>query len=145
MGTTLITSSGKAASPGDAADELQITTDYLPSGLVGRAYTVQLGALGGIAARSYTWNVAGGGLPEGLALNEGGLIGGKPTQTQKVDFDVTVTDGVGASATRPFQIVVTEEGKGQSASSAAADIEDSPLIRAAEARAVAAKEQGGYR
>jgi len=57
---------------------LVITTASLADGQVGVAYSATLAASGGTAP--YTWSVAGGTLPAGLALNHStGAISGTPT------------------------------------------------------------------
>jgi hypothetical protein len=67
--------SGKSTPP---PPPLVITTATLTDGQVGVSYTATLAASGGTAP--YTWSVAGGTLPAGLALNAStGAISGTPT------------------------------------------------------------------
>ncbi len=57
---------------------LTITTPFLPNGTVGTSYSQALAATGGTTP--YTWALASGTLPVGLALNSStGLITGIPT------------------------------------------------------------------
>ena len=70
---------------------LTITTTSLPSSQLGVAYSQTLAATGG--ATPYTWSLASGTLPTGLALNAStGVISGTPTTPQTSNFTVKVTD-----------------------------------------------------
>src|SRR5207248_4024236 len=60
------------------AAPLIITTQGLPSGVIGQPYQAALNASGGI--QPYTWTYTGGALPPGLSLN-GNFITGIPTGT----------------------------------------------------------------
>src|SRR5439155_19110795 len=82
---------------------LNVTTGSLPAGTVGVAYSQALAATGGTGG--YTWSVASGSLPPGLALNPSGTIGGTPTAAAtNTGFTVQVKDSSGATATRNFAI-----------------------------------------
>jgi len=75
-----------------AAGPLTITTASLPAGAVGVAYSATLAASGGTPP--YTWAIATGSLPSGLALNaNSGVISGSPTATGTSSFTVRVTAG----------------------------------------------------
>ena len=65
------------------------TEPQLPGGLWGYAYTTVLKAACG--AGTYTWTV-GAPVP-GLALSQGGVLSGWPTDTGTYAFQVSVTDG----------------------------------------------------
>ena len=69
---------------------LAITTASLPNGTVSTTYTAALAASGGTAP--YTWSLASGALPTGLALNSAGGIAGTPTATGTSSFTVGATD-----------------------------------------------------
>ncbi len=56
---------------------LQLTTETLPSGTVGSAYSSALAASGGVAP--FTWSLASGTLPDGLTLSASGSISGTPS------------------------------------------------------------------
>jgi hypothetical protein len=70
---------------------LEVTTQSLPPGAVGRPYQAQLTARGG--AKPYTWSLPFAELPPGLSLNPAtGLIKGTPTRAANYSFTVRVTD-----------------------------------------------------
>src|SRR5262245_8925494 len=85
------TSATAALSLTIAAPGLAITTNSLPNGQQGVAYSQTLAATGGITP--YTWSITVGSLPAGLALNAStGAITGTPTATGTSNFTVQVTD-----------------------------------------------------
>jgi len=70
---------------------LIITTANLPDGVEGTAYNVTVVASGGTLP--YTWSIASGRLPEGLAIDAAsGAIWGTPTKKGNYDFTVQVSD-----------------------------------------------------
>ncbi len=69
---------------------LQLTTATLNGGTAGTAYTATLTASGGTSP--YTWSVASGALPAGLALSTGGTISGTPTASGSSSFTIAVKD-----------------------------------------------------
>jgi Putative Ig domain len=73
-----------------ATNPVQITTAALPGGLVSTNYLATLSASGGTAP--YSWAVASGSLPAGLAISAAGQISGTPTQSGTVSFTVQVGD-----------------------------------------------------
>jgi hypothetical protein len=84
---------------------LTITTDSLPGGTAGSAYSQAFAATGGIPP--YTWSVAPATLPSGLALSASGVLSGAPTQGGTSNFTVRVTDASGAFTTKIFTLTVT--------------------------------------
>lgn len=84
-----------------------IDTGTLLAGATGANYSYQLRGTGGTTP--YTWAVASGALPIGLALNPTtGLITGKPTVPGTYDFVIKITDATSAFAlSDPLRIVVT--------------------------------------
>jgi PKD repeat protein len=95
-GTASLTVSPQAA--------VSITTTALPGGTQGAAYSTTLAASGGTPP--YTWSLASGTLPPGLALGaSSGVISGTPTATGTYSFTVQVAAGA-QTATKALSIVV---------------------------------------
>ncbi len=92
-------------------EPLAITTGSLPQGRAGDAYSQTLSAQGGRAP--YTWAVAQGSLPAGLALDAGtGTISGTPTTAGTSTFTIAVTDSLGTQATKAFSITIAQKSSG---------------------------------
>ena len=87
-----------------------ITTQTLPNGGIGTAYSASVAA-NGIAP--YTFAVASGTLPPGLSLNPlTGQITGTPTTAGTYSFTVETTDSrvvgeVGRTATQPYTVTIS--------------------------------------
>lgn len=81
-----------------------ITTESLPSGTVGTAYTATLAATGG--APPYTWNVDGD-LPPGLQLS-GNTISGEPTASGTWTFTLTVTDANSQEDSQELSVTIED-------------------------------------
>ena len=82
-----------------------ITTDALPGGTIGAAYSQRLFANG---TEPITWRVAAGELPKGLNLNEAtGVISGTPTAVGTATFTVKAENSVG-SATKELSITIAK-------------------------------------
>lgn len=77
------------------------TTPSFPGGYVGTAYSSTIAVTGGIAP--YTWTVASGALPNGLALSNANTptvtISGTPSAVGTFTFTIQVTDSAGVSYT----------------------------------------------
>jgi hypothetical protein len=71
-------------------DELKISTTTLPTGYINKTYSSQMTATGG--KLPYTWSIVSGSLPDGLDMDETGLVSGIPTTIQTANFFVRVTD-----------------------------------------------------
>ena len=85
---------------------LAVSTDpQLPGGLWGYSYNTVLNAACG--AGTYTWAVTSGAPVPGLALSQGGVLSGWPTDTGTYAFQVSVTDGT-QSAGRGMTLHVLE-------------------------------------
>lgn len=92
---------GAPASPAGPAIS---TSPQLPAGTLGIAYSQMLAATGG--APPYTWSLAAGTLPAGLALTPDGTISGTPSTAGTYQFTVQVTDSTSASATLAVTLLI---------------------------------------
>jgi streptogramin lyase len=88
-------------------EPLEIVTDYLYNGMVGRAYNQQIEITGGTPV--LTWSIVSGDLPPGLTLNQDGTITGTPTARGKYQFTVQVIDGKAQSETAQLQIIIESD------------------------------------
>lgn len=88
------------------AAPLSVTTASLPGGTVGVPYSQTLAAGGGLAP--YTWSLAAGSLPTGLALSAAGTIGGTPGGPGSWSFTVRTADSGSPqrTATRALSIAI---------------------------------------
>ncbi len=84
-------------SPAPSPAPLSIATTSLPGSTVGIAYSVTLTASGGTTP--YSWTVASGQIPPGLALSSSGTIQGTPTTAGQFTFTVQVKDSTAAPQT----------------------------------------------
>ena len=98
--------SAKAAQTITVYAPLTITTTSLTTGIVNSVYNTTIAAKGGLAP--YNWAISSGSLPAGLTIDPAtGAILGTPTTAGKSVISVTVTDGIGLTATRQFTLQVT--------------------------------------
>lgn len=94
-------------------EPLAISTDSLPSGVVGTPYSAAVRTTGAVLPVSWTLQ-RGSRLPDGLALQSSPspdarvVIGGVPEFVQNRTFDLTATDAVGRSVSARFSIETTE-------------------------------------
>jgi Putative Ig domain len=82
-------------------------TSPLPPATTGLPYSQILTASGGTPP--YTWSVASGALPNGIALSSAGTLSGTPTQSGTVTFTVMATDSTATgaqTATQSFDLTV---------------------------------------
>ncbi len=89
------------------ASPLVVTTTTPPGAISGASYSTSLSATGGTPP--YSWSVASGSLPAGLALNSAtGTISGTPTKEASYAFTMRVTDSgnPSQSASKSLSIVV---------------------------------------
>jgi len=93
--------------------QLTVTTQSLPSGTLGSAYSQTLSASGGVTP--YTWSITAGALPAGLSLAPStGVISGTPTGTAGTStFTVKVTDSESPAQTATAQLSITINAAGQ--------------------------------
>ncbi len=88
------------------APSLAITPTTLKAGEKNLPYSQTLKASGGLAP--YTFALASGSLPPGVALSSAGLVAGKPTESGAYSFGVTVTDSsTGTTVTLAATISLT--------------------------------------
>jgi hypothetical protein len=83
-------------------EALRITTESLPSGAQGEAYSGLIEATGGAAP--YTFTLAGGALPPGVGLASDGRLSGTPTQSGRFTASVQASDRGNRTARRDFVI-----------------------------------------
>lgn len=119
----------------NAASAPSITTDTLPDGKVGEAYSHTLTATG---TAPITWSVDGG-LPADLSLNVNtGEISGTPTADGTAKFTVKATNSAGSNtkelsitiakaAPTEYTITVTTEGNGTASASHAKAVAGTPI------------------
>lgn len=93
------------AVPAQAA--IGITTEHLPPGRVGAAYSVQLTQTGGTDPR---WSVTLGELPPGLQLAANGVILGIPTSAGQYAARIRVEDMLQGEATADFVLIIDSQG-----------------------------------
>jgi hypothetical protein len=79
---------------------IRTTPAALPAMMAGNAFRQALASSGGRAP--YTYALAGGTLPAGLALGEDGVLAGTPLQRAPFNFSVRTRDAAGASATQAY-------------------------------------------
>jgi len=87
------------------SNAVEITTDSLPNGYKGSAYSEQLQAAGGQAP--YSWSLNYGSLPPGLSLSGSGLISGEPTEIGTFSFCAQLEDNLGGYTTQFFPVTLT--------------------------------------
>ena len=88
----------------NGASPVTVSTTTLPTGAQGSSYSATLAATGGTAP--YTWSLASGTLPDGLALTAGGQITGTPTAPGTASFTVRATDALARPGTRALTLTV---------------------------------------
>ena len=85
---------------------LAITTSSLPGGTISASYSTTLTAIGGTSP--YTWSIASGSLPPGLALNtSSGAIAGTPTSSGTFNFIAQVGDASNPTQTATQSLSIT--------------------------------------
>ncbi|MGY5778273.1 putative Ig domain-containing protein [Rhizobium sp. LEGMi135b] len=87
-----------------AAPTITITPATLPGGMAGAAYSQTLTASGG--AGPYTYSLASGSLPVGVALSSAGTLIGTPTIAGTSNFTITATDGNHFTGSQAYSITI---------------------------------------
>ena len=88
------------------APAIAITPSTLPNGVVGVAYSQPLSSSGGAAP--YTYSVASGALPAGVAFSSAGAFSGTPVLAGSYAFDIRSTDDNGFNTTVAYTIVIAD-------------------------------------
>lgn len=89
----------------DVVTPVVITNTIIPKGVVSVPYFATLQAEGALG--EYEWTLSSGTLPAGLSLSEAGLISGTPTSAGTVTIGVLATDVSGATATKSFELKIS--------------------------------------
>lgn len=88
--------------------KLSFATHTLPSGTAGSAYSATLTASGGAAP--YAWQIVGGSLPQGLALDKSnGVISGTTALTGTFSFTASVTDTSSTNASAALSLAMNPQ------------------------------------
>jgi len=83
----------------------EITTDSLPGGTEGYAYTYQLNCTGGTG--QVTWTDKNNDLTEfGLAISYEGLLSGTPDSADNITFTAEIEDSLGAVGEKQFNLFI---------------------------------------
>lgn len=80
------------------------TTPGTGAGVYGQTYTGAVQAAGGVAP--YTWTVAAGTLPPGVALAADGSLSGTPTAAGSYTFTARVTDGSTSAQSASLDVTI---------------------------------------
>lgn len=102
LAALLVACSGEIAAPGEP---LRLLGDALPPAFLGEPYSQPVQAVGGL--RPFTYQLADGALPPGLAL-DAGSIRGTPVELGDYRFTVQVSDANLNSAVQVFTLRVEE-------------------------------------
>ena len=89
-----------------AAPTITISPATLPGGVVGVPYSQTLSSSGGAAP--YTYSIASGNLPIGIAFSSAGVVSGTPTTAGSYTANIRSTDSNGFNATVAYTIVIAD-------------------------------------
>lgn len=89
---------------------LAVTTHAVPNGALGQPYSATLTAVGG--SGSYSWSVASGSLPPGIALSSAGELAGTPTAGGQYTFTAQAADSAGKTAVSALAVTVSDSHVG---------------------------------
>jgi hypothetical protein len=102
---TLVQTATAGVSIRVVAPTITLVPASLPGAVGAVPYSTTLNASGGIGP--YTFTLALGALPRGLALSSGGVLAGTPTAAGHYPFTVTATDADGFTGTASYTLVVS--------------------------------------
>lgn len=86
------------------AGALTLKPVTLPAPQVGTAYSQTLTGAGGTLP--YGYSVTAGALPAGLSLAPTGVVSGVPSAAGPASFTITITDGVGGTVAKAYNLTV---------------------------------------
>lgn len=86
---------------------ITVNPALLPSGIVGTNYSQNLNAVGGSFPHTFNFT---GTLPNGLTLDNAGLLSGIPIQPGTFNFAVTATDTNSCTGTRNYTVIISGTG-----------------------------------
>ena len=101
---TVTTSTGSACTVCANCPAITLSPATLPDGNVGSLYNQAITASGGTGP--YTFSLASGSLPPGLALSSSGALTGAPTSPGIYNFAVSATDQGGCAGSRAYAITI---------------------------------------
>jgi len=81
-----------------------LSTQILPSGVKGQAYSLGITVTGGISP--YTFTKTAGSMPDGIIQNADGTFSGTPTARGTFAFTIQISDSVGHSMSKDYSIRV---------------------------------------
>jgi hypothetical protein len=114
--TASLTINVAPATAATTATPLTITTASLPNATSGAIYATSLVAAGGTPP--YTWSVASGSLPGGLALASSGALSGSPALAGQYSFLVQVKDSAASPQAATTSLGINVVSSSTSASTA---------------------------
>ncbi|WP_238149828.1 putative Ig domain-containing protein [Dyella jiangningensis] len=88
------------------APSITLTPAAVPGGQVAVAYNQSLSASGGNGG--YTYSLAAGALPPGVALSSAGSLSGTPSAAGNYSFTVKVTDGFGFTGSQAYTVGINQ-------------------------------------
>ncbi|WP_205756858.1 putative Ig domain-containing protein [Solilutibacter silvestris] len=87
------------------APTISVSPSMLPNASAGVAYSQTITASGGTAP--YSYSLAAGALPPGVALSGAGTLSGTPTAAGTFNFTVTATDAHGFTGSQAYTLVIS--------------------------------------